>query len=161
MCWFCLKMNVIFGCKCVTSVRSDSITRVCCCVDATHLKNIIVVLLFRLMLEMLQCYFIAKKSREHGGKNQNNLKRFLRKPYRNTHRAQHILLYFFTLPFLCSWNYFHLWIFLSLCKQITRIRENTISIFLCLYLHYGACVGALMKLKDKWRVLHNYYYLFF
>lgn len=37
----------------------------------------------------------------------------------------------------------------SLCKQITGIRGNMISIFLCLYLHYGACVGSLMKFKDK------------
>lgn len=39
----------------------------------------------------------------------------------------------------------------SLCKQITRIIENMISIFFCLYLHYGWRVGALMKFKDKWR----------
>lgn len=73
-------------------------------------------------------------------------------PRNNIQSMAHLfLLHFsFTLVFLCSCNDSLLQIFLSLCKQITRIRGNMISIFLCMYLHESAGVGALMNLKDKW-----------
>lgn len=64
------------------------------------------------------------------------------------------LLYLFPpRPGLCSWTESHSQPPhpQSLCKQITRVRENMISIFLRLYLHYGSRAGALMKFKDEWR----------
>lgn len=74
----------------------------------------------------------------------------------------YVLHFFFTLAFLCSCCESLLWIFLSLCEQITRIRGNMISIFLCMYLHEGAGAEALMK--PTCGVLDNnndYYFLYF
>lgn len=79
--------------------------------------------------------------------------------------AQQILSYFPTLPFLCSWTDSHLrvcfFLLLSLCKQITRIRENMISIFLCLYLHYGACVGSANEVQRQVESLIIFFFFLF
>lgn len=57
------------------------------------------------------------------------------------HRRLYSIICFFLLcPFSAAGMIPAREFFLSLCKQITRIRGNMISIFLCLYLHYrGSC----------------------
>lgn len=83
-----------------------------------------------------------------------------KKKKRKIQNLQGTYVVFSLLPYLsppgpgpCRWTESHSWAPHppSLCKQITWIRENKISIFFRLYLHCCSRAGALMKFKDEWR----------
>lgn len=171
--WFRKKTNVIFDGKRVTSFRSDLIIQVripssvgeyCCMeVDVTRgyyhmLEDSIICLdlsnsCWLLQLSSTFIFWLEfDKTGQNGGKS-----KLARTPslgiYTLIFKAQQIFFFcIISLPCpFCAAGLIppRTFFFLSLCKQITRIRENMISIFLCLYLHYGAaCVGALMKLRQ-------------